>query len=381
MKNNFKFGLKIVSQDWYWKYNLSYDSAIEKLESMGVDFIIARNSYIPPQNTAVQTTIPKELEYKLVEYDDKEFRRKIKNAGIEYFGIVTFGFDEKAMRKHQNMPVDQNGEKSEKIDWYIGTCPTCDEYNEERYMLVENAMSNLVLDGFFVGFMRYPGFWETWLPGTDGEHWNEYCFCQRCIEKFEQYSGIKVPNAGELLSGQWIRKNIRDQWTQFKCEVIHNIVKNFKNAIKKYNPDAKLMLNTIPFESSNYENYGKSIFGQDPKMLSDVVDVFEVMGYHQMLGQPYQWIKEAGEYIKRLTGKTVVCTVQGKPFYAEGILKSDKRSNTLSHKEFKDSLYSLLDSEVDGAVVFTWSDFLRAEYEENDKDLVNIVTEFNKSHH
>ncbi len=378
MNNKFLFGLKVVSQDWYWKYNLSYDEAIDKLNSMGVNFIIARNSLIPSVDTAVKSEIPKELEYKLAEYDDLTFRQKIKNAGIEYFGSVSYGFAEDCLNKYKNFPIDQNGNKEEKIDWYIGSCPTCEDYNQERYNLVENSMKVLNLDGFFLGFMRYPGFWELWLPGTDGEKWREYCFCPRCLEKFQKFSGIKVPDYVTVPEGQWIRQNCKDQWIKFKSQIIHDIVQNFRDIIKKYNPHAKVILNTVPFNQEHYGNYGKSIFGQDPLLLADVVDIFEVMGYHQILNQPFQWIGKAGEYFKKTSGKTVVCTAQGKALYIDGMHKNSGRMENLSKEEFKNALYSIKDSNVDGAVVFTWSDFLRAEYEENNKELIDIVSVFTK---
>jgi len=378
MKSKFMFGLKIVSQDWYWKYNLSYDEAIDKLKSMGVTFILARNSLIPSVDTAVKSEIPKKLEYKLVNYDDIVFRQKIRDAGIEYFGSISYGFAEDHMAKYQNYPVDQYGKREEKIDWYFGACPTCDEYNEERYKLVENSMKVLDLDGFFVGFMRYPGFWELWLPGTEGEKWNEYCFCPRCISKFQEFSGIEVPTSNPQKKGQWIRENVREQWIRFKCQVIHDIILQFKLRMRKYNPKARVILNTVPFNYENYGDYGVSIFGQDPVLLSDVVDIFEIMGYHQILGQPYQWIGKAGEYFKKKTDKTIVCTVQGKALYIEGMHKNSGRMENISSDEFRNALNTINNSNVDGAVVFTWSDFLRAEYEENNKDLLNIVSTFTK---
>jgi hypothetical protein len=379
MTSKFMFGLKVVSQDWYWKYNLSYSEAIDKLKYMGVDFIISHNSLIPAVDTAVKSEIPEELEHRLAEYDDIAFRQTIKEAGINYYGSVSYGFAEDCMHKYKNYPVDQNGIPENKIDWYVGSCPTCEEYNEERYSLVENAMKVLGLDGFFLGFMRYPGFWELWLPGTDGEAWSEYCFCPRCVDEFRKKYGIDVPANTGLNSGQWIRKNVREQWIAYKCQVIHDIVRNFRSRIKKYSPDAKVILNTVPFDQENYGGYGRSIFGQDPLVLSDVVDIFEIMGYHQILRQPFQWIGRVGEYFKKSSGKTVVCTAQGKALYTEGMHKNSGRKEIISKEEFESALYSIKESNVDGAVVFTWSDFLRAEYEENNRDLLEIVSTFNKA--
>ncbi len=88
---------------------------------------------------------------------------------------------------------------------------------------------------------------------------------------------------------------------------------------------------------------------------------------------PYQWIGEAGEYFKRLTGKKVVCTVQGKALYTEGIHSGKGRMETISPQEFENALQTVQNADVDGAVVFTWSDFLYKEYEKQDASATEMV--------
>ena len=68
-------GLKVYSRDWYWKYNLSYDEAIDKLKSMNVNFIISKDTSMPMVDTAVKSEIPKNLSIKW------------QNMMIIYFGI------------------------------------------------------------------------------------------------------------------------------------------------------------------------------------------------------------------------------------------------------------------------------------------------------
>lgn len=280
MRDTFRFGLKVPDSDWFWKYNLNYEEAIEKLKYMGVDFVMCHNHHLPGIDTAVPGEVPKEMQYKMDAFDEMAFRNALWEADIAYIGQAGFGFDEKLMEQFGNYPVNQHGKRMEKTDWYIGACPTCDEYVDARVDMVEEAMKEFDMDGIFAGFMRYPGFWELWLPGTDGEAWSEYCFCERCLEKFEQFSGIHVPVSEELVPGLWIRTHAREKWTEFKCQVIYEIVSKYRTVVKKYNPDGKIILNTVPFDIGHFGNYGKRIWGQDPELLKDIVDVFEVMGYH-----------------------------------------------------------------------------------------------------
>ena len=369
MNRNFRFGLKVFATDWYWKYNLSYDEAVEKLKKMGVDFISTYNDYLPGVDTAVPSEVPPSLAERMKSYSEETFREKLREAGIAYIGYLCFNFYEKGLDIFKNHAVDQYGEKCKKIDWYLGSCPSCDAFVDDRVAALETAMKNLAMDGVFLGFMRFPGFWELWLPGTDGEKWSEYCFCERCLDAFEQFSGIKLPPGGTVEKAAFLRGEARQQWTQFKCRRIHGIVRRFREAVKKYNKDALVMINTVPFDKAHYGDYGKIMFGQDPKMLSDVVDVFEVMGYHQILARPVEWLTGIGNYFKEEAGNTVLCSVQGQALYTEGMHAGRGRKILITPEEFEKSLEAVLASKADGAIVFTWSDFLRNEYERNDTAL------------
>jgi hypothetical protein len=374
MDRKMRFGLKIAASDWYWKYNLSYDEAVEKMKAMGVDFITTYNEYLLGADTAVPGEVPKDAREKMAHYSEKAFREKLRGAGIAYMGWLNFNFYEEGLTKFNNYAIDQDGNRIEKIDWYIGACPTCDAYTEDRLAAAEAAIKHLDMDGLFLGFMRFPGFWELWLPGTNAEIWREYCFCDRCLERFQKESGIVLPGGTRTEKADWLRGPGKEAWTKFKCGVIHDIVGRFRNMVKKYNPDAYIMLNMVPFDKSHYGEYGKQLFGQDTAMLSDVVDIFEVMGYHQILAQPPGWIRDIGNYFKEQSGKTVLCTLQGQALYTQGMHAGKKRLETIGSREFKDALAALHDSRADGVVIFTWSDLLRREYEDHDSGFTDLLT-------
>ena len=57
-----------------------------------------------------------------------------------------------------------------------------------------------------------------------------------------------------------------------------------------------------------------------------MVDVFEVMAYHQILKRPPEWIPRIGEEVKTRTGRTVVCTLQAVPLYVDGMHAKEKRA-------------------------------------------------------
>jgi hypothetical protein len=368
-----RLGLKIAAPDWYWKYNLSCDEAVEKLKFMGVDFITTYNEYLPGADTAVPGEAPEDARERMARYSEKAFRETLWEADIAYMGWLNFNFYEKGLAQFNNYAVDQHGNRMEKIDWYVGACPTCNEYVEDRLAAAESAMKHLDMDGVFLGFTRFPGFWELWLPGTDAEAWREYCFCDRCLDQFQKTSGVTLPEGTRAVKAAWLRSAGREARTRFKCGVIHDIVGRFRGMAKKYNPNACIMLNTVPFDHAHYGGYGRDFFGQDTALLADVVDIFEVMGYHQILAQPPGWLRDIGNYFKEQSGKTVLCTLQGQALYTRGMHAGKGRQETISNGEFEEALTALLGSKADGAVIFTWSDLLRNEYERHDPGFTDLL--------
>ena len=374
--NGFMVGMKIYSLDWFWKYNLDYKQAAEELKSLNVSYIITMSKHLPMYNSAVDSEIPEEKKALLERFDDRAFRDALKEAGIGYFGACNFFFDPPAMHRHGNIPVDHTGEPAKKTDWYIGGCPTDEAYVAERTEQIMDAMRELHMDGVFLGFMRYPGFWELWLPGVSEKEWPEYCFCPRCLKKFSESTGIPIPQDGS--AGSWIRENAYDEWVRFKTNVIADIIRDIRTRIRKISPDAQVVLNTVPFDSEHYGQNGRRIFAQDPSLLAEYVDIFEVMGYHQILGQPVSWIAQAGRYFKEATGKKVVCTVQAKPLYLEGMHAGKGRATAITPEEFHLALQDIRQSGLDGIVVFTWSDFLEQKFIKQDMVLTDMITEIAK---
>lgn len=79
------------------------------------------------------------------------------------------------------------------------------------------------------------------------------------------------------------------------------------------------MLNILPFSAGDIDSAREKVFGQNIESLASVVDMFEVMTYHQILRRPICWIPPAGEEVKRRSGLKTLCTIQSKPIYLDGI--------------------------------------------------------------
>ena len=219
-----QLGMKIYSYDWYWKYGLSYGQAAKLLKEQGVSFVISQNEYIPSMNTAAKAEVPPEHMSRFQDYDDIPFRQALKAAGIEYWVSALMFFHPREMETYGNYPVGIDGKPCEKQDWYIGACPSSDAYVAHKVDQIARAVEILQPDGVFLGFMRFPGFWEIWLPGTDRDSWNDCCYCDNCMEKFQKWSGITVAEPEPSRRGAWIRENCYAQYALWKANRLRDVI-------------------------------------------------------------------------------------------------------------------------------------------------------------
>ncbi|MCJ7626153.1 MAG: hypothetical protein MUO76_21890, partial [Anaerolineaceae bacterium] len=250
-----------------------------------------------------------------------------------------------------------DGQPMKMIDWYIGIAPTMSNYVRQQTEMITRAVHELNPDGVFLSFTRWPGFWELWTQEYQRCDFPEYSYDPISLGQFRGDTGVDVPHDDPTSSAAWIEDNAREAWTGWKCQKVVDVIRGVKEACNQERANTQIMLNTLPF-GSDFDDAQEKVFGQNLKALSDVVDVFEVMTYHQILKRPVDWIAQCGEYVKRRTGKKTVCALQTIPLYLEGIHARKKRATRLDNDEFAQAVTNVEEVGLDGVVVFVWSNLL-----------------------
>jgi len=370
-----KIGLKVYSNDWYLKYNLSYTQAADLLSEWGVNFIIAQSKVLPMPDTAVKSEVPPELMDRYLAYDDVKFREALSKNDIEYWATTLFFMDRVALESNPSYKAyGDDGKPMQQIDWYEGIPPTMQKHVDYKCGLYEDAVRILQPDGIHFGFMRWPQFWELWMPEHKRSDFIEYSFDKVSLKRFMQDRNLKVPDLDAYKAAEWIKQNAYDKWVDWKCGVVCAVIKQVKDACSKIKPDIKTALNTVPFGKNDYENTEEEVFGQSFEKLSDVIDLFEVMTYHQILKRPVDWIAEIGREVKLRSERTTVCTLQGEPLYLDGMHASYGRKQTIDIKEFESAVATVVNEKtIDGLVLFTWADLLKQVYVNQDNRKVDIL--------
>src|SRR5580658_8632126 len=80
----FAVGMKSYDNDWYLRFNLSYDAAAALLSDWGVTFVIAQSRALPMPDSAVKSEVRPELKERFASYDDRKFRDALARRCILY---------------------------------------------------------------------------------------------------------------------------------------------------------------------------------------------------------------------------------------------------------------------------------------------------------
>ena len=354
-----RVGMKIYDNVWYLRHRLEPEQAADILAGMGVTYVMAQSKILPMQDTAIESEVTPEQAARFATLDDRAFRDALAARGIAYFCSLNIGFDPKFIAAHPDLlPTDQFGRREEKTDWYIALPPDRQENIAQKIGLLEPAVRALQPDGVHLGFIRWPGFWEIWLPDVDRAEMPDYCYGPETLSRFAADTGVDIPTGDPVAAARLIRDRHRDAWRDWKCGVTMQAVGAIRAAVTAIKPDVKIAINTLPFFLDDFDNAVEEVFGQSPARLAPVSDVFEVMAYHQILRRDSAWPAAVASDIKRRSGKTTVCTIQGGALYLNGMHAGRGRAEIITTDEFINAIDAVEATDVDGLCVFTFTDFL-----------------------
>ena len=163
----------------------------------GIDWALVQNLIDPLPGTAVTQIAPPST------YGDRRFRDALRERGIRTFEATSVFFRPLAYESQPDLqPLNASGARMERFGWYVGLCPSSPAYLGERAAVMEEVASSFQPDGVFLSFIRYPAFWELWMPETSRSQIEEYCFCERCLERFQSETGIEPSGRARIFTSQ-----------------------------------------------------------------------------------------------------------------------------------------------------------------------------------
>lgn len=370
----FPVGMKIYDNNWYLKHGMEPGQIADFMAEIGVTFVITQSQYLPMQDSAVASSVNDAMRHRYKMLDDLKFRQALKDRNIDYFACMNVGFDGELARKHPEwLPLDQHGQTGEQIDWYVGLPLSNQALIDEKAQKLKEAVEILQPDGVHLGFVRWPGFWETWLPSVKRYELREFCFSTETLNQFCNAKNIDLPICDPVSSATLIFDQHRSTFTDWKCDITHATIEKLKASAHSVAAGIPVAINTIPFTPTEFDGATEQILGQRHATLGSVVDIFEVMAYHQILQRGVQWPSEIAQTIREVSCQTVYCTLQTGPHYTSGMHADAGRSDTVTSTELEQMIDGVLGSQVDGICFFTLADFIAGPESQKMTDIVRAI--------
>jgi hypothetical protein len=152
------------------------------------------------------------------------------------------------------------------------------------------------IDGIWLDYHHAHASWERdepAMPDTD--------FSPEALQQFTKTTGIAlpadVPQAAKLLLGEH-----REAWTQFRCDVFTDWVREYREIRDAMRPKALLGTFHAPWSPDDYDGAIRHKLAIDLPAQSKHLDVFSIMPYHARFGHHSdpEWIARQTQSLGRL---------------------------------------------------------------------------------
>lgn len=256
---------------------------------------------------------------------------------------VFLATDDLWTRFPDSRPLMADGRPTPVQDWYRPALPTSQGLRAHRLAQLRDLVIDLPVDGVWLDFIRWPARWE--MPSL---HLYDSSFDVQTVSRFTEETGRPIP--AHLTTPQTARLLLHElagEWFDWRCRQIASFVEVARSLVKRARPQALLGLFTVPWtgdgvlDRTGADNAHIRIAGQNPALLSLLVDVLSPMVYHRLCGHAPDW---PGHVTRHLRGQTT-CDVWP-------IIEALPDDDSHSRAEFSQALASAERAPGDTVIVF-----------------------------
>jgi hypothetical protein len=239
-------------------------------------------------------------------------------------------------------PINEKGERAAAADWFLGICLTDPAFRAHRQQELKTLLADFPVDGVWLDYLHWHAQFETPDPILP-----ETCFCDRCIQRFEEQMAVKVPSGETKKRAQWILAESDSSWRRWRSAVLNDWVADLKAIVKKARPNALLGIFYCPWYPEDFNGAQYRILGLDMKKLAGIADVFSPMLYHQMMDRPVDWV---AEYVGYLEKSDITSGV--KPLIWP-IVQAHNKPGVVTTEEFRQVMWNGSRAPSSGIMMFT----------------------------
>ncbi|UJH66788.1 family 10 glycosylhydrolase [Allomuricauda sp. SCSIO 65647] len=219
---------------------------------------------------------------------DHDMVNRTRSEGLKLFAEFATLNGKNYVETHpEAWAIDEKGEKVEAASWFMGVCPTEPGFRQYRFDQLRDLLLTYDLDGVWMDYVHWHAQFEEPEPILP-----ETCFCDHCLNAFSKDSGVEIPDGTTPEKASWILDNHDTIWRDWRCKVIYDWTYEVKRIIKEIKPEALLGLYHCPWNDQEFNNARYRILGLDYDLLTETIDVFSPMVYHERMGRAPDWVEE-----------------------------------------------------------------------------------------
>ena len=244
----------------------------------------------------------------------------------------------------QCWPVENTGEPSPPADWFMGICPTCPDFKEDRRQHLVSILKRFEVDGIFLDYLHWHAQFETPDPILP-----ETCFCDRCTGLFSEEYNIDIPGENIPDISEHILSFYEKEWRDWRSSVLTEWITDLKQILKSHQPESLLGLFYCAWYPGEYDSALYRILGIDINDFIREADVLSPMLFHHMKGRPVSWV---GEHINWLDSLANTVSPGDKPAIWP-IVQAHNTPAEVSPEEFREAMLQGISSPAGGIMMFS----------------------------
>jgi len=245
-------------------------------------------------------------------------------------------------------PIGSDGKPSPPPHGWQGVSPFHADYRRNRMDEFQRILETYEIDGIWLDYHHSHASWERAepaMPDTD--------FSSVALQQFTEQTKIKLPSstpdAAKLLLGKY-----QDQWTQFRCDVFTDWVREYREILEATRSQALLGTFHCPWSKEDHDGAIRHKLAIDLRAQAKFIDIFSIMPYHARFGHPNEpeWIASQTRSLGKLLN------IQGQPEEKQQIwplVQLADWGETVSVEQVAEVIDYGTRKPVTGVMVFHWS--------------------------
>ncbi len=249
-------------------------------------------------------------------------------------------------------PVGVDGKPSPAPHGWQGISPFHAGYRKNRMEEFHRVLETYDIDGIWLDYHHSHASWERadpLMPDTD--------FCETALHMFRGQTGIKLPENTEQAAQKLLSEH-KEEWTQFRCDVFTDWVREYREILNAVRPEALLGTFHCPWSLEDYEGAIRHKLAIDLPAQAKFLDILSTMPYHARFGYPQDpaWISRQTQSLGKLLG---LKGAPGEPQQIWPIVQLADWGETVAPEQIQEVIDYGTRQPATGVMAFHWSGISR----------------------